>query len=306
MRKILPFFLAVSVAGTAAALFGCGPQYTYPASTVPKAIEEIGLKEYRLHVQARVAGKTVGASLLVGSLLDSNGQISKEVHEKLGKVMQVVTRVCLSTDLPVDFNVVVIRGVRDQHEIFVTRSLDDVKRAHADAIGVEESLNRTVFSQGRTAEVQENPRAFVLQEVQLENFLMDQIVQRIRFGFASRTKRETPQPVAQLVMVEGAFEQVESRRTFHISILALQPADSKQTVLEAFKTASQVIQSYHFQDFDQILIQDYLNRQKLVVDKKTLLLFQKKKISEAQILERFLIRSDSAREAFKLFGFDVH
>ena len=58
-------------------------------------------------------------------------------------------------------------------------------------------------------------------------------------------------------------------------------------------------------DFDTIEIQDYLNRQKLVLDQKTFLAYQAKKIKEQELLDRFLTESQSIQEAFKLFGFNM-
>src|SRR3989338_10099380 len=90
-------------------LSACGPRYTFPSSTVPKAIEDICKKEYKIDVTARVVGKTVWALVYIDSVVDAKGQVPKEVNEVMGKVMLVVSRVALSTDLPVDFCTVLVR-----------------------------------------------------------------------------------------------------------------------------------------------------------------------------------------------------
>lgn len=236
---------------------------------------------------------------------DSNGQIPKEIHEKMGNAMQAVTRVALSTDLPLDFCTVIVRDKERGHELAITRSLDDTKRANADALGMEESMNRTVFSQGK---VPPGLDTFVLKEVTLDNFLAEQIVQRIRFNFSkgpqdTEEKLETEASAQPVVLVDGNFNQAHGLRTFRFSILSLKSTDPKDTMREVFKTVNDVLQGYQYTDFDGIEIQDYLNRQKLVINKGILLAYQKKEITDSQILEKYLVESSSVQEAFKLFGF---
>lgn len=291
----------------AAGLSGCGPKYTYPASTVPKAVETICKQENQLFVEARVVGKTVGVLLYTDDLIDAKGQVPSQVHEKMGKVMQAATRVALSTDLKLDFCKVVLRDTKSDNELAITRSLDDIKRANADALGIEESINRTLFGQGkykRLEPMQTGVRpAFVLEDVHLETFLVEQIVQRIRFNFSKDAKDETSGAFA---LVDGNYGVYGGRRTMRFSVIGLKNSgDPHATVLNVLKVMNTVLAGYRFTDFDAIEIQDYLNRLKLVIDRQTLIDYQQKKISEAQLLERFLTESQSIQEAFKLFGFSL-
>ncbi len=257
---------------------------------------------------ARVVGKTVGALIHVDSLSDDKGQVSKDVHEQMGKVMQAVTRVALSTDRPLDFCAVVIRDKDEKNELVVIRSVDDMRRANADAIGIEESINRTLFGQNKLPPVTGGPVAFVLKEIKLESFLADQIVQRLRFNFSKDLKdpKDEAAVVRPLFLVEGVYETTEQgRRSYRFSILSLKFDDPRRMMINVFKTVNEVISGYHFTDFDEIEIQDYANRQKLVVSRQTALDYQKKKITDDQLLERFLVESQSIQEAFKLFGFNL-
>ena len=281
---------------------GCGPKYTYPADIVPQAIEQMCLQEYKIGVTARVVGKTVGALVYLDTIVDPKGQIPKEVHEKMGQVVQAVTRVALSTDLPIDFCTVVIRDKVHTNELVITRSLDDTKRANADAIGIEESINRTLFGQAKFQVDATGKGDFVLEEVKKESFLTEQIVQRIRFSFAKDVKDETSQP---FILVDGAFEKEEEKRGFHFSIIALKTEDPRGMILSIFKIVNTVLQGYQFTDFELIEIQDYLNRQKLVLNKQVLLDYQQKKITDKELLDKFLMESQSIQEAFKLFGFSL-
>ncbi|HTL70452.1 MAG TPA: hypothetical protein VL404_04085 [Candidatus Eisenbacteria bacterium] len=286
-----------------ATLAGCGPKYTYPADTIAQSIEKICKDENQLDVKARVVGKTVGAVLYLDKLIDEKGQIPKEVHEKMGQVMQAVTRVALSTDAPVDFCMVSIRERLQANELVITRSLDDTKRANADAIGIEESINRTLFGQGRYSPEEGASGNFVLNEVKIEKFLADQIVQRVRFNFSKDSKDDL---ASSFALVDGAFETVEGKRVFRFSVIGLKSSDDPHsTILNVFKVVNDVLSGYKFLEFDSIEIQDYLNRLKLTIDKSTLLAYQQKKLNDKQILERFVTESQSIQEAFKLFGFNL-
>lgn len=283
-------------------LTGCGPKFTYPADSVPKSIEDICSKENNLAVTARVEGKTAAAMIYIDDLIDEKGQIPQEVHEKMGKIMQAVTRVALSTDRELDFCEVIIRDRTHMNELVVTRSLDDTKRANSDAIGIEESINRTLFGQGKYQSSGAGEKSFVLKEVKFENFLAEQIAQRIRFGFSKDAKEDT---AAAFVLVDGSYAASSDGRRFRIALLSLKASEPRETILGALKTVNNVLSGYNFKNFDEIEILDYLNRQKLVINKKTLEDYQSKKITEQEILNRYLTESQSIQEAFKLFGFNL-
>ncbi len=294
-------------------LSGCVSHYTYPAPLVPESIEKISKQEYKIDVTARVVGKTVGALLYVDELIDSNGVIPKEVHEKMGKLLQVVSRVSLSTDLELDFCSVVIRDKKSSNELTITRSIDDTRRANAEALGVDESISRTLFDQGKYTTDALGNSPFILKEVRLENFLADQIVQRIRYSFSreiaetKNKKDKSPDDEAfnpAFILVDGVFENFQGKKNYRFSILSMKSEDPKETMLGVFKTVNEVLAGYQFTGFDQIEIQDYLNRQKLVLDRQTLLSYQKQKIKDADIIARFLQESQSVQDAFKLFGFN--
>ena len=297
MISLFPLFFVLLLSS------GCGPKYSYPASTVPKSVEEISQKENNIESISRVVGKTLGAVVYLDSIVDAKGQVPKEVHEAMSKVMQAVTRVALSTDLPLDFCTVVIRDKQHNNELVITRSLDDTKRANADAIGIEESINRTVFSQGKYSPESQGGDLFVLKEVKLENFLAEQIVQRVRFNYSKESAVEDAPK--STILIDGAYEEEAGKRSFRFSMISIKSEDPKKIVLGIFNTINDVLKGYSFNVFDTIEVQDYLNRKKLVVDRQTLLDYQMKKITADQILQQCLLESQSIQEAFKLFGFNL-
>ncbi|HXV19313.1 MAG TPA: hypothetical protein VD883_04470 [Candidatus Omnitrophota bacterium] len=296
MRLFTLLFVAVCF------LTSCGPKYTYPAEQVPQSIQNIAKKEYKMDLEARVTGTTVGAVLYTDMLVDEKGQIPKEVYEKMGKAMQVITRVALSTDLPLEFCTVSLRDQKSANELVITRSLEDTKRANADVIGVEESINRTLFGQSRYKSEAPEPAAYDLKEIKIEVFLTEQIVQRIRLSFVKDGKDELAQP---FVLVDGTYQVKDGERVFDFSLIALKFTSPKEMIMNVFKTATEVLKGYKFQNYDKIEIQDYLNRQKLIVEREMVQQYQDKKIKDEAILEKCLVESQSIQEAFKLFGFTM-
>lgn len=283
---------------------GCGPKYTYPAATVPETVERIALDEYKLEVESRVVGKTLAAVLYLDRFVDESGQIPKDVQEKMGQLMQVVTRVALSTDLPVEYCSVILRDSENYLEFNTVRSLDDVKRANADALGIEETMNRTLFSQNRYHPGPEGARPpLVIEEVRKEKFLANLIAQRIRYGLSKNGEENTAQ--GGLTVAEGSFDESKGARVFRLSVVTLKPNEPSRTILEIFKIVNEVLWGYRYVDFDRIEIQDYLNRQMLTIDRKVLFDYQQKKILDREILERFLTEFQSTQEIFKLLGFSM-
>ena len=112
-------------------------------------------------------------------------------------------------------------------------------------------------------------------------------------------------PPRNTILVDGVFENESGKRLFRFSMISIKTEDPKKIILSVFKIINDVLKSYSFAEFDKIEIQDYLNRKKLAVDRQTLLDYQQKKITEEQILEKYLMESQSIQEAFKLFGFSL-
>ncbi len=280
---------------------GCGPKYSYPGSEVPKAIEDISKNEHNIEVQARVVGKTVGALSYLDNLAKAaDPQGAKDIQEKMWKILSVIIRVALSSDLPLEYSVVVLRDKSDGNQLVVTRSLDDARRQNADMLGLEESVNRITFGQEKL-EPTEDKETFVLKEVRYEKFLAEQMAQRIRYWFM----KGSPEDGANSVIVDGNFDETEKDKVFRFSIVALKASDPNDMMINMFKIVNQVLEGYRFQNFDRVEIQDYLNRQKLVVDKQAVILYQNKELTDEDILENYLLESQSIQEVFKLFDVNM-
>ncbi len=281
---------------------GCGPKYSYPADTVPKSIETICKKENKLDVTARVVGKTAGALLYMDGSLDPHLAMTKDVNDAMGKVMQAVTRVALSTDRPLDYCVVYIRDRVHGTELSLIRSLDDIRRAYADALGVEEAMRRTVINQGKFSAL--NSKAFVMRDITKEMFLAQQIAQRARYGFA-KNQKDDEESQQLTILVEGAYRRVSGKRIFHFSIVSLKAEEPHETILAVFKSALETLNAYRYDDFNEIQVEDYLNRQKLTVTRAIFLDYKAKKITDEELLDRYVAETSYPQGGIRLFGFDL-
>ena len=281
---------------------GCGPKHTYPAARVTQSIEEILKKENKIDASARIVGATIG--VVTYTRLTKDGQIPREVHEMMGKVLQTVQRVGLSTDLPVRFAMVSIRDRKSPNELVLVRSMEDIRRVNAEAIGWEESLNRTLFNPSTYTPGEES---FVVEDIREEDFLARQMAQRIRHYFTKDDpvqEGQDPAAAAQpLVLADGAYNP--SDRHFRLAVLVLKPGDPRESMTQMLKIAAQVLSGYKYRNYDFVEIQDYMNRQKLLVPREALVKFSQKKLTADEVLRRYLVESQSIQEAFKLFGFNI-
>ncbi|MEI8344514.1 MAG: hypothetical protein WCG06_00405 [Candidatus Omnitrophota bacterium] len=291
-------FCAGTLAVLALSGWGCASRPTYPAAQVPKAIEDICKKEYSVDVTARVVGKTVGAVVVVDDLVGGDKQIRQEAQERIFHVLGVVCRVVLSSDLPVDFCTVIVREETQHIEFAMTRYLDDLKRAEAYMQSVEETIQRMVVSQERSYGPGQEDR-FVLADIQLPDFLAQQIAQRIRYAVGRSSKKQTESP---MMVTEGVYEQEGRIRRFKFSILSFKPEGARQTMLESLRTVAAVLSGYGFKDYDEFDIRDFMNRQKLLVDRATLEAMLAKKITEDQILKKGLTEYRSIQDTFKMIN----
>ena len=272
---------------------GCGPKHTYPAARVTQSIEEILKKENKIDASARIVGATIG--VVTYTRLTKDGQIPREVHEMMGKVLQTVQRVGLSTDLPVRFAMVSIRDRKSPNELVLVRSMEDIRRVNAEAIGWEESLNRTLFNPSTYTPGEES---FVVEDIREEDFLARQMAQRIRHYFTRDEKTDQP-----LVLADGVYNPAD--RHFRLAVLVLKPGDPRESMTQMLKIAAQVLSGYKYRNYDFVEIQDYMNRQKLLVPREALVKFSQKKLTADEVLRRYLVESQSIQEAFKLFGFNI-
>jgi len=273
--------------------FGCANNVTFPGDSVPSAVESVAKELYEIDVLARVAGKTVGVMVYADQLIDDSGKsLAEGTQELIGNLMLTVTRVALSTDRAVDFVVVAIRQRDQPLELRLTRYLTDIKRAQTEALPMTESINRTVWENKQYTPDKADPTGFTLKEVMFEDFLSEQIVQRLRYQKVS-SKDESDEDEKDATtperLVEGKFritmQELREKRVFEFSILAFADFHSDDHTLDVLKMISNVFEGYEFDGFDELWVRNLLGRTMLQIDPSTLQRYQSGQLTDATIRE---------------------
>jgi len=133
-------------------LTGCSP--TYRSDKIVEDVKKISRTEYGVDADVKLVGKTLTARVLIDNLMSVLLSSEEGEGKKAWDLMTVLSRVCLSTDAPVDFFVVVAADKQDPNNRFVfIRYVDDVKRVMLDDISRNEFFDGTLVElkiQGKT------------------------------------------------------------------------------------------------------------------------------------------------------------
>lgn len=284
-------------------LSGCGP--TYPSSQFIPALKQLCQKEYGLDVSVRMVGKTLGVYLPLDKLLDSTLQIPQEAREKLDNVVLATSRVVLSTDLPVDFYVVIAQDQRILGtELRLTRYIPDIRRFSYGDLSHSDFSQRMLFDIGLGfgGISGKDGKEFRLEEVKLPDFLAAQIARRIE----SKFKEESPlkgrfelrasqgrfSPYRAETGAWGLFKGRYGDFVFALDArsrgLGLAATLSEEDIKEVFKTTltliASVLRGYRFELFDTVEIHLIGTEQPLIVDREVLELYRRKKIKLNDLL----------------------
>lgn len=310
----------------APALSGCGP--TYPKESLKESIIKVCKKEYSLDVKVEVIGKTVAIYCALQDLWDFTFAMTKKASEELNDVILTVSRVTLSTDAGVEFYVVIAHDMRlPEIQIIIVKRVEDVKRFMLNDIsrgefskrmlidkrinpqakkehdikqvfekmGLDKKWQDTVmndFFRAQPAALGDigywNDR-FYVKDIQLPEFLVEQIAGRVRMDFYEDKK------LADTVLIKsakGSFINKEGKRYFEIDVFGepkvsggnLRPDEISTTILkETLKIAAHVIHGYDFKDVDYIIIVDEALGKTLKVSTEDAEKFRKRKMTFDEI-----------------------
>jgi hypothetical protein len=192
MKKILLFLILIIFISS-----GCKP--TFPKTKISDSIIRLCRDEYNTEVRVKTVGKTLGVYMPVDNLLTSALQPSEGSFEKLGNVLQVISRVALSTDADLEFITLVARDTKiPGFELVLTRYVEDIKRFMVGDISRGEYIKRMLLETRIDPKVllldltlkdkeekKEQPESeeFSIEEVHLSDFLAKQISRRIEEKF---------------------------------------------------------------------------------------------------------------------------
>jgi hypothetical protein len=162
-------------------LSGCKNTY-YPADKMVEVLQKTCQKEYQLAVEARLVGKTFTVFCVVDGLLDNNFNLKEEFLNKLEGAMLSSTRVILSANVPVDFQVIQARDPHLGVTVTLLRYFPDIKGLIYMKHSQSDVQNRLVFE---INEEKSPPNMETLREITLGEFIARLIAFRLEQQFSA-------------------------------------------------------------------------------------------------------------------------
>ncbi len=279
---------------------GCGP--TYPRDTLSDSLVQLCRKEYGVDVTVKRVGNTLGVHVPLEKLFDSTLQLSPEVvGNQLNSVVLSTSRVVLSTNDPPDFYVIVAQDTRIPGiELKLIRYVQDIRRLHYYDISRSEFDKRGLFELGLGLGIFRDKKGedFFLEEVRLEDFLARQMAHRIRSGVG---EDERLRGKIELRSAAGEFMSYPSFRAeqplsgkFMLSLEMekrstdlwgeMKPEDEERILTLVLEVVLKVLRGYQFEGYDTVEIKTSFLGQPLILDRKLLELYRKKKIRLGDLL----------------------
>ncbi len=261
------------------ALSGCSGA-TYRQNQAAEVIRQICATEYHLTVAVKQAGGTVAVHLdHAGTLMQLNQHqvwLNPAANELLGNVMEVIHRVVLSTEPPMDFYLLLVSDPAVPGAYFsLVRYLDDVRRVNANMIPPTEFFSRTILELKLADAPGVSLDQLPLHTLTLEQFLSLQIAQRIQAHLAEQVNAKAL-PTVQVGPCEGAFRNGEF--TFALNVAPQPGVELNEALLhkifdDATGVIAQVLAGYRFDRFEAIRLIHPLTGRNLLLPKAQLELF---------------------------------
>ncbi|MEK9130110.1 MAG: hypothetical protein AAB526_01800 [Patescibacteria group bacterium] len=264
---------------------------------IKKELVELIKKEYEYTVKVEITGKTIGVYFPVDNLLEDSKaeekKINKDVAEKIDRIIFLVHRVVLSSDNNLEFYTVVTVDMKSGEQLLITGYFYDVIRARL------ENISRGEFSQRLLKGLDKNDKMigdwdgknFKIDEIFLPNFLVNQIVQRIRVAtfkekdipeennfFSLFFKDKKPEEKFEAKDVKWGLEN--KIFTFVLEIPDYQVENAREIFGCILNSTVDTLYSY---DFDYNAVRIFVGNKDetkkiFFINKKDLELFRKKKI----------------------------
>ncbi len=284
----------------------CDP--SYPKEGLAEAVKDVCKTEYNMGVDVTLLGNTMGVYYPMEGLLDIGMGISKEAWDNVSDLLFVASRMVLSTDAEINFYCIIAQDVKfPELQVVLIKYVDDVKRSMVRNISRNESFKRTLLSVNLTPQAEKErsvhnvlnrlgvdeetrhkvldeffrspptklsdigywKKEFYLKEITLEEFLAEQIANRIKMDF--KGDKELSEAY-KYMNAESVYVSQEEKGTFYIKFKILeQTADettmemNKRKVERILRIANEVVYGYKFKNFDLIIMEDQLENIKSVV-----------------------------------------
>lgn len=256
---------------------GCRP--SYPVGSVEETIAKICQDEYRVKVQVKAVGTTLGALVVAPNTLLKDLSFSDQALNKIENVMLTTSRVTLSAQFPYEFFVITLRDPILGVEVSFVRYIKDIRRLIMDDISRNDYFQRLLIE----AKAMPSPeQAYQPQAWRLPDFLARQTAERVRTQLQSSLVGER---LFRIQGVRGEFAAPEPSVRIQQAalgrfrlILDLQPGSPnfsdmatpalRDDLLQVILSVAQVVvRRYEFSTFDGLEILDSQGRQLAFYDR---------------------------------------
>ena len=274
--KILarPALLLVSV--IAILLSGCSPKIepTYKEKDIPYLIKKICKEEYSLEITTQRAGSTIWIYAPLNKILSKDYGVKEdkifdeEVLDKMRNIITTIGRVLISSDNTPDFFVFLASDIKLGIDYTMIGSVLDIKKSYADFIPWTEANRRFVnrFKVSPESIGDTSGFHFVPYDVKLEDFLAEQIAQRI----GSKFQDEELKNYFKIDKSEGKF----SDGVFSFEYSITQTNKPKQAIdikNEALNIIAYCLKTYEFTGFSGVTLTDLKTQNRLDLNKTAVL-----------------------------------
>ncbi|MEW6517712.1 MAG: hypothetical protein AB1439_12510 [candidate division FCPU426 bacterium] len=245
-------------------------------------IAKICRAEYKVQVQVKASGTTIGALVVTPNSLLKDLSFSDQALNKIENVMLTTSRVTLSSQFPYEFFVVTLRDPTLGVEVSFVRYIKDIRRLIMDDISRTDYFQRLLIDvRAETPAEAGNVPMFAPKAWRLSEFLSRQIAERVRTQLQASLVGER---LFKLQGVRGEFAESDlslRNRTapgrFRLILdftPGTPPFDSlatpslREDLLQVILSVAQlVVRRYEFTTFDGLEIVDSQGRQLTAYDR---------------------------------------
>ncbi len=264
----------------AVAIAGCGGP-TYKKERLVESLHDV-LAEDGLDATIRLINSTIAIQLEVPKALARGAEATQldlgpGLEATLQKAQTGLHRVLLSTDADVRFYLILISDPEIPGAyLTLIRCLEDIRKAHANMIGVTELWSRTIFELNLVEA--DNPLTiaqYPSREIQLSDFLTWQLTQRIQQELAQTL---TQNGVATVGRCQGEFTDGEFAFILNVTPAregSLDDATMRLAFERAAKVTAQVLSSYQFDSFNAVRLTHPTSGRNLVLPRTSLDMFRR-------------------------------
>ncbi|MDO8661891.1 MAG: hypothetical protein Q7K98_01545 [Candidatus Omnitrophota bacterium] len=267
---------ALLLVSAAIILSGCSGKIepTYKEKDIPYLIKKICKEEYNLDVTTQRTNATIWIYAPLNKILSKDYGIKEdkifdeEIMDKMRNIITTIGRVLISSDNTPDFFVFLASDIKLGIDYTMIGNVLDIKKSYADFIPWTEANRRFVnkFKLSPESIGDTSGFHFVPSDIKLEDFLSEQIAQRI----GSRFQDEELKSYFKVDKSEGKF----SDGIFSFEYSVTQTAKPKKPIdikNEALKIISYCLKTYEFTNFSGVTLMDLNTRHKLDLNKKAVL-----------------------------------